>query len=279
MEPLRIISMELSTGGRVENYFRILAGTNVKYITIQAGALDDDSLLDMPLDFHNILPPLPYDKDNWNQAYISRNAASGKLEPTLSKTELPGVQTIWHSETVNFLDLERTKQLTLLAQESIWKQEQNSTEGSPGSESQTKRTIISKMARFHWEVQYIEAETRIYQRLQPLGIGPKFLGHVHEAGRVMGFILEKVDGRHAGWEDLEVCQAALRRLHGLGIAHGDCNRYNFIIGPDDNVTLIDFEKAIVNADLEMMEREISGLEEQLREETGRGGGFILEESD
>lgn len=71
----------------------------------------------------------------------------------------------------------------------------------------------------------------------------------------------------------------MQRLHDRGILHGDCNRYNFIVGPDEKVTLIDFADAKIDADTEMMEREMASLEEQLREETGRGGGFITVDSD
>lgn len=267
--------MEFSTSGRDDCYYRILVGTDVKYITIQAGALDAESLMDMPLSFQDILPSLPYHRDGWNLAYISRNAA-GELEPVLSEAEFPRVETIWHPETVNFVDLERTKQLSLLAQECVWKRGKSEDDES---RDQAQRTMIAKMARFPWEIQYIEAETRIYRMLEQTGIAPTFLGHIHESGRVIGFLLDKVQGRAAGCADLNVCEAALRRLHGLGIRHGDCNRYNFIIGSDGKVSLIDFDNARLGADAAMLEAEIAGLQEQLREETGRGGGFITEPAD
>ncbi|KFZ04789.1 hypothetical protein V501_08968 [Pseudogymnoascus sp. VKM F-4519 (FW-2642)] len=268
----RIISMDFSTNGRDDCYFRILAGTNVKYITIQAGVLDGESLMDMPLDFQNIIPELPYNKDDWNSAHITRNAATGELEPALSQTTLPRVEKARHPKMINFLDLERTKLLSLLAQECKW-------QTTAGDDVRDQKTMIVKMARFPWEIQYIEAETRIYQLLQPLRIAPTFLGHIHEAGRVIGVLLEKVEGRPANSGDLEICKAALQRLHDLGILHGDCNRYNFIITADGKVTLIDFDDAKLDANAEMMEKEMASLEEQLREETGRGEGFIQVESD
>ncbi|KAF4126887.1 Lipopolysaccharide kinase (Kdo/WaaP) family [Geosmithia morbida] len=113
----RIISMEFSTAGRDDCYFRILTGHSVRYVTVQARALDAHSLIDMPLNFQDILPALPYGENHWNPAYISRNAATGKLEAALQKIDLPGVETVWHQKKISFLDLERTRQLTLLAQE------------------------------------------------------------------------------------------------------------------------------------------------------------------
>ena len=68
----------------------------------------------------------------------------------------------------NFLDLERTKLLSFLAQECKWKQ------AIVGDEARDQQTMIAKMARFPWEIQYIEAELRIYKLLQPLGIHQPF---------------------------------------------------------------------------------------------------------
>ena len=102
------------------------------------------------------------------------------------------------------------------------------------------------------------------------GIGPAFLGHLVEHGRVMGFLIEKIDGVHGKIGDLEACQTIVKRLHSLGIVHGDLNKYNFIIGPT-RTTLIDFEDAIKNGSKEAMQKEFARLTEQLTEETGRGG--------
>jgi predicted Ser/Thr protein kinase len=134
--------------------------------------------------------------------------------------------------------------------------------------------MIAKIARFDWEIPYVQRETEIYSLLQGTGIAPRFLGHIHEQGRIIGILLEKVMGRHAGIEDLQICCTALKRLHALGISHGDCNRYNFIIGVDDKVTLVDFEKSIVGANKDIMESEIAKLGEDLAEEGGLGGGFM-----
>lgn len=58
-----------------------------------------------------------------------------------------------------------------------------------------------------------EAETRIYQVLQGCGLAPQFLERIHEGGKVLGFLLEKIpDRRNAERADLEICKAALRRF-------------------------------------------------------------------
>lgn len=171
--------MEVTMSGRADSHYRVLANGKVKYITIEAGALDAASLDDMDLDFQNVLPPLPYHEDTWKQASITRNPSSGQLEAALSSADLPGVKTVWHLQMINHLDIERTGYLALLAQECKWK-----------ADSGPER-MIAKMARFSWEGQHMEAETRMYQVLGGLGIAPKFLGHVHEEGRVIGFLWRK----------------------------------------------------------------------------------------
>jgi hypothetical protein len=73
-------------------------------------------------------------------------------------------------------------------------------------------TIIAKIARFEWEIPRIERETRAYQLLEGSGLSPRFLGHIHENGRIMGFLLEKVEGRAASIQDLGICETALEKL-------------------------------------------------------------------
>ncbi|SCN90947.1 unnamed protein product [Fusarium fujikuroi] len=267
----RIISMDFSTAGRDDCYFRILTGHTVKYVTIQAGALDAESLMDMPLNFQNILPPLQLQENDWNTAYVFRDK-DNKLDFTKTMKSLPSIQN-WHCRTMSFLELERKQQLTLLAQECFLKGDQRASRNS--TLEPNRSTMVAKMARFPWEIAYVAAETRIYEILESSGIAPQFLGHINEGSRTIGFLLEKFQGRHAGKDDLEACQNVLSQLHDLGILHGDVNRYNFIIGNDGKAVLIDFEKAREDASTEEKEAEKKSLPQQLAEESGRGGGFIF----
>lgn len=106
-------------------------------------------------------------------------------------------------------------------------------------------------------------------------IAPAVLGHLTEQGRTIGFLLEKVEGNFASLADLAKCEAALRRLHGIGLIHGDANRYNFIVDASTgDVRLIDFEHADVY-DEEKARLELEELKAQLTEETGRGASRIV----
>lgn len=107
-------------------------------------------------------------------------------------------------------------------------------------------------------------------------LSPKFLAHITENGRVIGVLLEKIDGSPAGIDDLPKCEALVRSLHGQGLIHGDVNRYNLMVN-NDMVKAVDFEHAQVYNE-QLARLEIDSLPEELAEETGRGGTRIISNS-
>jgi predicted Ser/Thr protein kinase len=142
---------------------------------------------------------------------------------------------------------------------------------SPGFE----KPIIAKFARFPWEIDYYIAETQVYSWIDGHNIGQEFLGYLTEEGRVIGFLMEYVEGHHSTISDLPACKAIVGRLHDLGILHKDLNKYHFLIS-ERGAVLIDFEAAKRSENSEAMEEEARGLEAQLLDESGTGG-VILEE--
>lgn len=254
-----VISMDSSS--RDGSYYRIRCGSRVKYLTVTQGTLHGDELL-MPL---YALPPLPYTADDWTKATITRREDNNELSASLSDAPLPSVKEVWHPESVDCLLLRRVAQLSVTTFECT-------REDRPGT------TAIAKVARFEWEVPRIECESRVYRLLDGTGAAPRFLAHVAEQGRTIGLLVEKVEGRAAGIEDLEGCRAVLSQVHERGLLHGDVNRYNFIVG-EAGVTLIDFETSCESRDAALLGAEMASLEEQLAETTGRGGGFVEESSD
>ena len=104
--------------------------------------------------------------------------------------------------------------------------------------------IVVKFARFPFEIPYLNSETSAYQWIQNHQIGPQFLAHLTEEGRVIGFAMERIiNCRHASSDDLALCQQALSKLPRLSIKHGDINKHNFLIH-DDKATMIDFDGAL-----------------------------------
>ncbi|KAI0879221.1 hypothetical protein GGS24DRAFT_486698 [Hypoxylon argillaceum] len=94
-----------------------------------------------------------------------------------------------------------------------------------------------------WRMPFFEVETTAYEWIMGKGIGPRFLSHSTETGRVFGFVIENVDGaRTAEPQDLAACQRILAKLHALEIKHGNINKHNFLIKNGEAV-LMDIEMA------------------------------------
>ncbi|KAH7014277.1 uncharacterized protein B0I36DRAFT_369251 [Microdochium trichocladiopsis] len=265
----------VSTGN---SHLRILAGSIVKYITIPEGTLTSEDLEDLPFDFQNILPPMDY-TGNWQSAIVARDELSGELVSILSSTPLPGVRDRWCSRSVDFLSLKRVR---LLAPQTAIFTLKDST-SLEGVQTAAATLLIGKMARFGGEILYMETETRAYRLLndarqhqRTVPRTPRFLAHIEEGGRIIGMLLEKVEGRPACESDVAECAQALRELFRVGILQTDCNRYNFLVNDSGHVTIIDFgnvtfittENAAEGA--AMLEEQIEGLEEQFRDTSGAG---------
>lgn len=257
--PPRILSMEVSS--RDDSEYRILVQNRVRYLIISAGTFER-STLSMPL---SSLPEFPKDY-TWNVAYVSRDTSSGEVAMNLQHRNFIGITELWHPVLVDCLDLKRIKQFTATTYEATYSCNVSlATTRSP--------VVIAKVARFEWEIPRLLLETLMYSKLENTGLAPRFIGHVHEHGRVIGFMLQKLQGREANIQDLSSCQAALQRLHDIGILHGDVNRYNFIV-QDGTARLIDFEKShFCNGATAAMQAEMDSLCDQLVEDTRRGAGF------
>ena len=263
MHPV-VLSMEVDDDDSFESEYRLRIGNSVKYLIISPKTFDRDTL-SFPVPS---LPSLPW-HDEWTEAHIWRDETSGELKTSISNRTLAGVKCQWNHTLVNCLEVEKTKLLTAMTFEAVSHSILPNTFQSPAT------TVIAKIARFEWEIPRIERETRAYQLLEGSGLAPRFLGHIHENGRIMGFLLEKMEGRPASIQDLGICETALEKLHELGFLHGDANRYNFLV-TGDGVKLVDFERFQENASPESMHKEFKSVRMQLMENSGRGGGFIFQ---
>ncbi|KAK6078714.1 hypothetical protein SCUP234_06052 [Seiridium cupressi] len=134
-------------------------------------------------------------------------------------------------------------------------------------------TLLVKFAEFPWQMPFFEAETTAYEWIDGQGVGPKFLGHLTEAGRVIGFVVEYIDGaRTADIGDLAACRGALTKLHSLGIKHGDINKYNFLVR-EGKAVLVDSETAQRCIEKGELEAEYELLERSLGDSSRRGGTY------
>lgn len=257
-ESIEILSQEISNE---EGMYRIRNGKRVYYLTIPTDVFDEETMCRPYL----LIPQLPSFSDiPWRKIKLSRNS-DGSLDITASHDPLQEVTFTWHEKRVDVLSLTRIKRLRSGVFETIF-------EGRPA---------VAKIACFEWQIPRVTHETWAYCVLTqtqrpddgPL-IAPEFLCHLTENDRVIGFLMEKLEGRFACQDDLTQCAALLTRLHGLGdlgLVHGDVNRYNFIVeeGRCGSVRLVDFEHA-QDYDEKLAQAELESLAAELAEETGRG---------
>ncbi|PLN82369.1 alpha-galactosidase A precursor [Aspergillus taichungensis] len=207
----------------------------------------------------SILPELPL--GDWNYGLVALNTDGLPYFASVRRTQFPGVRDTWHAMYVDYLELSIGRKLRTGIYEVKC--------------SLSDDPVVAKFARFSWEIQYMENETRAYRWISGHGIGPRFLGHLTEDNRVIGFLMEYVsDARHAGVQDVTACGEVLSRLHGLGIRHGDINRFNFLIR-GSNATLIDFDTARKCDDPNVLQQEIQNLTACLEDPSTRGGGGLL----
>ena len=242
-----------------ESCFRVLVNREVKYLYIAPNTYSSEDMCFEP-SLIAILPSLP--PGNWNTGYISRNATDEQPRFTsVAKVRLPHIEHTWHPLRVDFSELRIGRR---------YRSHMYEAESAYFSEP-----VVIKFARFPWEIGYLDAETKAYQWLQGQRIGPKFLGHLTEGDRVIGFVMERITpSRHATPKDLVSCRKELRRLHRLHIMHGDLNKYNFLVRGED-ATLIDLENARPCENHKELEAEMKGLERALMDSSGKGGQTII----
>lgn len=256
---VELLQAEVDTENDEPSFFRLLVdGRTIKYITIEPGIYSQEDMCFGP-SLISLLPDLPHGE--WNDGLVARDAKGQPHFARACRTSFPSVKNTWHGTYVDYSEIVVGEKLRT----GIYEVE------CPLFD----RIAVAKFARFDWEIQYIDNETTAYQWIDGHDIGPRFLGHLTEDGRVIGFLMQRItNARHAGTQDLEPCRQVLSRLHCLGVRHGDTNRYNFLIRRSKAV-LIDFDTARKCDNRDMLVKEFEDLSRCLQDPSGRGGGGFL----
>ena len=264
---LQLLNAEVDIGEE-DSYLRLLHNNkHFKYVAIAAGMYSSHDMCFAPTITALLEPLLP--PGIWNYGYINKHPETGLPHfAEVAQKEFSSISNAWHPTKVDYLDLVLGGKLM------------------PGVYDATcpqfTTPLVAKFACWDWEIGYMEDECTAYQWIEGHSIGPKFLGHITEEGRVIGFLMERVadeigDARHATPADLEICRQALAKLHNLGILHGDLVKYNILI-TSKGATLIDFSTARKSDDNFAFEEEMKILKTELcsNSDRGRPGGRFLE---
>ncbi|KAI4256980.1 MAG: hypothetical protein L6R42_005924 [Xanthoria sp. 1 TBL-2021] len=220
-------------------------GDRIIYVSIDTGVYDEDDYCVPPV-LLDLLPPFP--SGDWNKGHITRTEERPEAHFAWTRVaDLPAITPTWHSRHVKF------NQLNICS-----KVMPNVAEASHPELGE----VIAKYARFEWEIASYQSETEVYHWLDGQNVGPDFLGHLTEGGRVIGFLLQKLNGRHAYFQDLARCEDVVGKLHSLEILHGDLNRHNFLVN-EEQVVLFDFETSVRSQDVDEKTEELRGLKKEL----------------
>lgn len=259
-DQMRVELLQAEVDENDQSFFRLLVdGRTIKYITIEPGMYNADDMCFGP-SLLSLLPHIP--TGDWNDGLVARDGKDGQPHFTRACwTTFPGVENTWHGTYVDYMDIVVGEKLRT---------------GIYEIKCPIFDTVVAaKFARFDWEIQYIENETTAYQWIDGHDIGPRFLGHLTEDGRVIGFLMERIiNARHAGPQDLELCQQTLSRLHCFGVQHGDINRFNFLIR-NSKAILIDFDSARKCDNQDALLKEFESLPGHLQDPSNTGGGGLL----
>ncbi|KAI0598084.1 kinase-like domain-containing protein [Biscogniauxia sp. FL1348] len=183
-----------------------------------------------------VLPDLPKE---WTWVCIVRHYKTGEPYVRSYHNRPPKCIEVdaWHSDVFEYAEIQK---INLLQIERFRKEDRMWLVQHPTTDKQ----CLMKIAEVPKSTRDVKSETDIYRALEGSGIAPQFMGHVAEQGRVMGFLIEWIEGAaHPDMEhDMERVKDALKKLHALGIVHKDPHAGNFLV-KDDRVYIIDFEHA------------------------------------
>ncbi|KEY66758.1 hypothetical protein S7711_07544 [Stachybotrys chartarum IBT 7711] len=86
---------------------------------------------------------------------------------------------------------------------------------------------------------YMRRLSNIYKLIDGKGIGPRCVAHVTEnKQRIIGLMVEHVEGRCPKLVDLPACKAVLQKLHDIGYVYGGKIGYDTFIIQNDNTAII-----------------------------------------
>jgi hypothetical protein len=208
---------------------------------------------------------------DWNVANLVLSTNGKFLVDSTENKRFPDATAIWNASKIDLLELGECLEQCEANELQLLGHVPSNAYPSPEGFGIPK---VLAFWNFNLEGQHnhgLSQESYIYSLFQDISIAPRFLAHLtdnHE--RVIGYVLESVPARQASISDLDLCQDVLRKLHDMGIAHGNISKECFLIRTDIPIAQLQFfYESYETSDRAIFDKEISSLEEVLQQRVER----------
>ncbi|PVH98645.1 hypothetical protein DM02DRAFT_40909 [Periconia macrospinosa] len=228
MQVEQVLSLDLES---TDYLYRIRRDARIVYVSVQYTTLIPDADRTDSSRILAILRTLPGWQGQWTTLTVTNSKGLSTKYDVFKPHRLAPTSLVPSFPRYNFLDftvVERISDRVSMV----------STDRLRG------KNCVRKIARFSHELKAIKKEIEAYHFLHGFPLIPKFMGYVYEetCDRVVGFLIEALEGRHPSAEDYEICQSGMFELHKRGVVHGDLNKYNIFID-GGKAKFVDFEVA------------------------------------
>ncbi|KAI5306954.1 hypothetical protein KEM56_006183 [Ascosphaera pollenicola] len=207
-------------------------------LKVAGGTFDKATIASLDLWLPTLMHTLCRGNKNWNDALVQKSQKTNNLEVIYIRKSFMGIDDMRHYKIMDLRDFADAQVLSYGMVEASYRP--TSTQ-SPAQASRVSiiscmpepRRVIIKLALNDSFLNDLQHEANVYNHLQDSGYGyaPRFLGYVHECGKVIGFVLEKLNNvRHpSSPEEFEWCELILKMLHCHGLVHGNPDPTHFLI--------------------------------------------------
>ena len=252
-----ILGAESNVPGYQYGYYRILtASSAIKYLSFLPSKPPFPKFVDDRRDGFGFTTVPGGD---WNIGRLEKDLKTGRVVlQSTEKVALQSVEDVWHPARVDYLSLGDE-----LPRDELQCAGQMNSAIYPGQLG-ADQVVVNTDWYPDW-IHGVIQETMVYSQIEGHGIGPKFLAHVTEnEERVYGYMLERVQARHATIDDLQACKTVLAKLHSLEIVYGSLSSDSFLILENGQALLHCFGGSFATDHKPLFEREMQSVEDVLR---------------
>ena len=210
----RIVTKKVDYSYATVSEYRIQMQGKFKYLVVDASLFKEEFILQRLSDDYQ-LPSVIFDVPDWTLATISvrydyydarlKNCSSKPIfDISYRYTPLESVRELenWEKPSVDVSNLNVAQVVSDEVQVVLY----GLTEGEC-------KVAIAKFAPFESDVDALTNELQVYRDVEGKRVAPHFLAYITENERIVGFLLEFLQGKKARADHYTLCKEGLKRLH------------------------------------------------------------------